>query len=112
MSSSEYLVYLWIDPASESSFASLFYHTTICVIFDDDTKFLFSYNENGLTCFPAVSYFILEGFLTKVGSEINVKTFIQTAQSSPDKEILLGITDKTLPEVIECAKTLERTRFK
>lgn len=50
-------VELWIDPVSEDeqSFHSILHHTSICVEFEKNVKYLFSYNEDGLSCLPAVS---------------------------------------------------------
>lgn len=62
-------VELWIDPVSEDeqSFHSILFHTSICVEFEENVKYLFSYNEDGLSCLPAVRKF---SFCVKSESEV------------------------------------------
>lgn len=54
-------VYLWVDPLSEdeTSLQSILCHTSIYVEFGEDLKYVFSYNDDGLSCFPAVSEFVI-----------------------------------------------------
>lgn len=52
-------VFLWVDPVSQSSFSSIFFHTAIYIKFVDGIEYVFSFNEHGLSCCSAVSCFFL-----------------------------------------------------